>query len=159
MARDAEITNTNRLANFAKKVGAAGGPEARKRFNSALKAAVAPAAQAARQSARNIPARGQQSTGLRQAIAKAVSVRATGSGGVRVFVDPKKMPAGQKALPKLLEGPAPFRRRVFGTDVWVSQDAHPWFGPTMAAQSTHVRGDVERVIGEFMRELQRKASS
>jgi hypothetical protein len=157
MPRDVEITNTKQLADFAKTIKRAGGAEVGKRLNAALRQAGQPAVADAKRSALSIPSKGRGSTGLRRAIARATSLRVSG-GRLRVFVNPKRLPPNQQAMPRALEGPAPFRRPVFGNpNAWVSQQAHPYFNPVLDRHRPRVVAQVQRVIQEFLNEIGRKA--
>lgn len=150
------ISGLGQLTALSRAVKQAGGPEMAKSLNAGLRKAVRPALNAVRQSARSIPAKGPNHTGLRREIAKALTMKATGKR-VTVYVNPKRMSPGKGSLPSRLDGPAAFRHPVFGdTDDWVSQDAHPWFTPVMNSQLPRVQGEIQQVCEDVMNDLARK---
>jgi hypothetical protein len=118
------------------------GREIRKQFSRELRNAAAPLVPAVRRSVMAIPVKGvpksasyPEGPGLRARIARAtrLQLRLTGRiAGVRIFVDPRRMPMGQKALQNELEGLKRWRHPVFGdSGVWVQQEPHPYFFPAL----------------------------
>jgi hypothetical protein len=88
------------------------------------------------------------SAGFSQSIPPAVRMTvsfASKTGGVRIFVDRKKAPA---ARPLEHAGAAgTFRHPVFGNrDVWVAQQAHPFFFRTVSKHRDRVRSLVEDAV-------------
>ena len=102
-----------------------------------LKAAVEPAAAAARASILGMGVRGlsHAEPGLRSSVARAtkVSVRTSGKrAGVRVLVKKHSMPRGFFNAPKRLNSRKGWRHPVFGSDRWVLQRGKPgWFDDTL----------------------------
>lgn len=91
-------------------------------------------AAAVRASVRATPSKGQSARAgrrsLRAAIARATEakVRNTTRPGVVVWVNPGRMPSGERALPAFLDGQGRWRHPVFGnTNVWRGQRPHPYF--------------------------------
>lgn len=114
------------------------GKEIAKRLRRGLREAARPMVPAVRQAVLALPSsglnarRGRQS--LRRSVAKATALRVRTSGkrpGVVVWVNPRRMPAGQRNLPAYMEGLRPFHRwrhPVYGDeDTWVTQAPTPYF--------------------------------
>lgn len=132
--------------------------EVTKRFRRELRAAAAPLVPVARQAALDIPVKGTSgSTGLRKRLAKSVRliVRTTGKrAGVAILADPARMPDKQKALPAYMEATkSPWRHPVFGNDVWVTQESHPWFYPAMRSAGARGRIAAVAVINSISRDI------
>lgn len=94
---------------------------------------------AVRAAAQGIPSRGESARrgrmplGRRLARATSLQVRTSGdNAGVKLWLNPAKMPDGQRALPAYAEGETgPWRHPLFGnTDSWHTQSPHPFFWPT-----------------------------
>src|SRR5664279_3485620 len=70
--------------------------------------------------------------GLRETIARAVKLSVSASGGtVTIKVDADMLPNNQRMLPWDLEGVSRWRHPVYGHEVWVTQQSHPFFFPTV----------------------------
>lgn len=116
-----------------------------------------------RAAVRALPSRGQSAAlgraSLRQAIARATRAELKTSGRnprLTVRVNPRRMPEGQAALPAYMEGETePWRHPVFGnTDVWVSQDAKPWFWRTAERHLPRIEAALLRVLREVEDEIE-----
>ena len=86
-------------------------------------------------------------------------VRTTGrTAGVRVLVDPKKMPDGQKALPEAMEGTKRWRHPVFRSErnpdpPWVTQEPHPYFFKVVDRLGPASRLAVNRVLDGITKDI------
>jgi hypothetical protein len=127
-------------------------------FRRRLRAAAAPLVPAVRQSALAIPAKtsARGRPGLRRAIARAVTLRVRTAGrlaSVAIFVDGRKMPPRQGALPQYMEGTRrPWRHPVFGnTEVWRAQPAHPYFYRVVRPLGFASRVEINRAMDDITR--------
>lgn len=107
---------------------------------------------------RSAKAVAERPRGLRDAVARGVQMKVNLSGknmGVRLRVDPRHLPEGQKQLPQLLEGTRPrWRSPNWGRRTeWKTQPAHPFFFSTIEPHIPRVRQRVMREIEKAMREL------
>jgi hypothetical protein len=95
--------------------------------------------------------------GLRDAVARGVQMKVNLSGrqiGVRLRVDPRHFPDGQKDVPQLLEGTRPrWRSRNWGRDEWKTQPPHPYFFDTVRPHVPRVQAAVLREFGKLAREM------
>ena len=95
--------------------------------------------------------------GLRASIARSVETKVTLSGrrtGVRIRVNPMKLPPDQRALPRLIDR-GEWRHPVFGNrEVWAAQKGSPWFYVTIRPHADLARKKVEAVMGEIRRRLE-----
>lgn len=95
--------------------------------------------------------------GLRDAVARGVQMKVNLSGrqiGVRLRVDPRHFPDGQKDLPQLLEGTRPrWRSPNWGRDEWKTQHPHPYFFDTIRPHVPRVQAAVLREFDKLAREL------
>lgn len=114
--------------------------EIRKRLARNLRQPAKEIQMAVRTAAIAIPSRGESARrgkmplGRRLARATSLQVKTSGdSAGVKLWLNPAKMPDGQKALPAYEEGETgPWRHPTFGnTDYWFNQSPHPFFWPTV----------------------------
>lgn len=137
MSLQFRVTGTD-LASVSRKLRKMDDKEITKRFRKELRAAAAPMVPAVRASIGAIPVKGTSgSTGLRQRLKKAVTLRVRTAGKnaqVSILMSTAKMPAGQRALPAYMEGTKPhWRHPVFGE--WVEgqrdQPSHPYFFPVV----------------------------
>lgn len=151
------VQGGQQLPALARRLRELGGAPMRKRFTGTLRNSLKPVVPAVRKSALAIPVHGVKHSGLRKrlAAATAYSVRATGRGaGAIVIVSAKRMPAGEKALPYYMEGQQPWRHRVYGRDVWVTQEPHPFFYRIVDQQLPRIQKDLERMLDEIARDLE-----
>lgn len=133
----------------------------RRSFSRNLRATAAPMVPAVRASIAAIPVKGPKSTGLRGRLQKAtrIKVRTVGkSASVQILVDPKKMPTGEKRLPQAMEGipdkwGRPWRHPVYGHDVWVTQESHPYFFRVVNRLGITSRLAAAKVVRDITREI------
>lgn len=106
---------------------------------------------------RSRKARSERPRRLRDATARGVQVKASLSGryaGVRLRVDPRHFPDGEKHLSKYLEGVLPrWRSPNWGRDQWKQQRARPYFFPTIRPHIPGVQTEVAKIISEIMDEI------
>lgn len=106
-----------------------------------------------KQAALDIPADAPHGT-LRKQIARATKLQVRQSG-VRIRVDQKSMGDREK-LPRNFENKWGWTHPVFGrTNVKVRQPGHPWFYPTIQANTDELRRKVVRVLDKIADELER----
>lgn len=126
-------------------------------YRKAIRASAAPMVPAVRASIARIPAKGPGSTGLRRRLSKATRLisRTTGRwAGVRVLVDPKKMPDHEKSLPEMMEGTKRWRHPVFGDKArWVTQEPHPYFFRVVEPLAARSRVAVAEATAEVTRQI------
>lgn len=95
--------------------------------------------------------------GLRDAIARGVQMKVNLSGrqiGVRLRVDPRHFPDGQRELPKRLEGIIPnWRAKTYGHEPWHAMQARPYFFDTIRPHVPRVQAAVLREFDQLAREL------
>lgn len=154
------IRGSEQLRAAARSLKAAGSPGKgiRSKMRRNIVAAVKPMKTAVQSNARSIPAHGPDHTGLRAALARATQVRIRASGSsalVRLWVNPDRMPAGQRTLPALMEGERRWRHPVHGTDVWVDQSSHPFFAPAVTPRLIGVQRAVIAAAEETVAEIER----
>jgi hypothetical protein len=150
------VTGEN-LAEVSRKLRKAGNGEVTKQFRSELRAVASPFVPAVRSSIDAIPVKGTKSTGLRQRLKKAVTLRVRTSGKnaqVSILMSTGRMPSGQMSLPAMMEGTKKWRHPVFGnTDVWVGQPNHPYFFPVVRGIGPAAKVAVSRVVKNITREI------
>lgn len=133
------------------------GREIRKRMTKELRASARPMVPAVRASIGAIPATSGKSSGLRRRLSRATRLRVSTVGrnaGVSVLVDPKKMPEGEKALPKNMEGLKRWRHPVFGNrDMWVQQKAHPFFFRAVRPLGSKSRRAINKVLDSITKDI------
>jgi hypothetical protein len=132
--------------------------EIKKRFRKELRAAARPLVPAVRRSIRATPSkRPYTADGLRGRLSKATRLEVKTSGrqaGVAIRVDGRKMPPGQRGLPKAMEGLKRWRHPVYGNRaVWVSQESHPYFFRVMRTAGPRSRAAVARVVDGITRDI------
>jgi hypothetical protein len=140
------------------------GKQIKKRMTRELRNAAAPMVPAVRQSIAAIPVKGPKSTGLRQRLQRAtrLSVRTVGrTAGVRILVDPHKMPDHEKSLPQMVEGLKPWNHPVYpragetrGEWTWVNkQPPKPYFFRAVRPLGVRSRIAVNRVLTGITRDI------
>ena len=133
------------------------GREIKKRMTRELRAVAAPFVPAVRAAVLSAPVKGEGSTGLRARLARAtrLQVRTVGrQAGVRILVDPKRMPDGEKALPEEFEGTKRWRHPVYGNrDVWITQDPKPFFFRTVRPLGPASRVAVGRILDKISKDI------
>lgn len=119
-------------------------------------------AAAVRASVRATPSKGQSAQAgrpsLRGKIANATEakVRNTARPGVIVWVNPARMPAGERALPGLLDGRGRWRHPVFGnTDVWRGQRPHPYFDRAIRPIEGELADAGDKVLDRIANQIER----
>lgn len=141
-----------------RRMGTEGG-ELRKRMRSSIRASAAPMVPAVRASIAAIPAPSEYHSGLRRRLQRATKLRVKLAGpnaSVRILVDPKLMPDGEKSIPQLMEGVRKWRHPVFqaGTrDVWVTQTPHPYFFKVVQPLGVKSRIEMAVMVRETSREV------
>lgn len=102
--------------------------------------------------------RGRPPLGKRLARAAQLQVRTSGdSAGVKLWINPGRMPDGQRLLPAYQEGEtAPWRAPLFGdTDVWHTQSPHPFFWPTVTPHLPEFNEQAEAAIDHAADQIER----
>lgn len=106
---------------------------------------------------RSVKARAARPRRLRDATARGVQVKASLTGkyaGVRLRIDPRHFPDGERHLPKYLEGTLPrWRSPNWGRDQWKQQRPHPYFFVTIRPHIPSVQTEVATIISEIMDEI------
>lgn len=167
MARDLQLRIENgealrRLARDFRRLE--DGKELRKRLRRELKDAGDRIVKAEQRAVRRLPSKGQSARAgrrsLRASTARATQLRIRTSGrraGAVVWVNPRRMPAGQQNLPAYMEGVRPFQRwrhPVFGDrDAWVTQAPKPWFYRAARPHERDAEQAAARVIGAIATEI------
>lgn len=102
---------------------------------------------------RTSKARQERPLGLRDAMARGVQVKASLTGpkaGVRLRVDPRHFPEGQKSLPRYREGVLPrWRSPNWGRDEWKTQIARPVFFETIRPHVPAVQEGLRRIADDY----------
>ena len=133
------------------------GGELLRAYRRELRAAAAPMVPAVRAAIAAIPAAGPASTGLRKRLQRATRLQSRTTGkyaGIRVLVDPKKMPSGEKSLPEEMEGTKRWRHPVFGNrSSWVTQQPHPYFFKTVEPLGARSRAGVAAATAAVERQV------
>lgn len=102
--------------------------------------------------------RNTRSTGLRQRVARALSleVKTSGSPRVRFVAKPEKMPPGQEKLPRHLDNPKGWRHPVFGnTEMWVAQKGGSWFWPPIKRKIRLFRQRLDEAVTATVEKIER----
>ena len=137
--------------------------EVTSRFRRDLRAAAVPLVPAVRASALAIPSKTGRSKrskdSLRRDIARAVTLRVRTAGrlaSVAIFVDGRKMPPREGALPQYMEGTRPrWRHPVFGrsNDPWIQQPPHPYFYRVVRPLGFASRVAINKTIDSITRDI------
>lgn len=110
-------------------------------------------------SGRSKKAREARPRKLRDATARGVQVKVSLTGryaGVRLRVDTRHFPDGEKNLPKYLEGTLPrWRSPSWGHDPWKTQKPHPYFFKTIRPHIPRVQEEVAKVLKDISDEIAR----
>lgn len=153
MSVELRTRGADQLRELSRALKKAGRGDLRKRMLQEIRTEARPIVAKTKQAALDIPATKGVSRGTRRAIAAAVGLQVRQSG-VRIRVNTKKL--GQReALPRGFESPRGWRHPVPGTNQWVRQAGHPWFFPTIQANTDELRRKVVRVLDEIADELER----
>lgn len=112
---------------------------------------------------RSAKARAARPRTLRDATARGVQVKASLSGkyaGVRLRVDTRHFPDGEKNLPKYLEGTIPrWRSPSWGHDPWKTQRAHPYFFATIRPHVPQVQAGVMKIVNDISERVMRSGGT
>lgn len=92
--------------------------------------------------------------GLRRSVAAATSLSIT-ARGIRIVVSGAKLPPQQRSLPRHMDSPKGWRHPVFGRDVWVHEQAGPWFASTIGRRAPVFRTAVLKAMDAVSDELAR----
>lgn len=146
------------LSQLIIRLEAAGGGEIPAELRKELAKTTRPFAPLVRAAILNIPVKGPKSTGLRLRIARCVQTWAEIHGNVvsvGIEVNPERMPDGQKALPLYMDGDkAPWRHPVYGNrEVWVTQEAHPYFWDAVSQWGPATARAVNRVADKIAAQI------
>lgn len=155
------------LAAFAKAAKKAGHTDLNKAVAHEMRFLVRPIVPEIRAKVRSQPSRGDRGRskkarearprGLRDGVARGVQIKASLSGkyaGVRLRIDPRHFPAGEKNLPKLLEGSQPnWRKPTFGHEPWTTQAPRPYFFDTIRPHVPRVQAGVREVLDNAIADL------
>lgn len=163
-----QVSVTSRdLAELSRDLRRAGRKDLQREALKRMRAKVQPIVPQIQQAARATPggtgdlrsrkARADRPRRLRDAVARGVQVKASFSGkyaGVRLRVDPRHFPDGQKNLPKYMEGVIPrWRSPSWGHDPWKTQRPHPYFFSTIRPHLPAVQAELLKVFNEVSDEL------
>lgn len=163
MAQGADAAQLRELARQLRRQ--ADGKERLKQYRAELRAPAKAIQKDVRAGIRRIPSKGQSAragrTPLRRLLSRSVTVQVRTSGrraGVFVFMSPRKMPDGMKALPAYFEatpGYTRLRHPVWGNrDAWVRQYPHTYFTRATSAAQREAERAANRVIDRMARELE-----
>lgn len=141
------VAGENDLSRLARDLRRAGQGELQKKLTSKVQAAARPVLLQVRAAALGIYG-GKYHAGTRAATARATRTRPR-VGGVRFYVQSSAMPEGREPMPALYEGPGSWFHPTFGHAPYVSQDAHPWFEKTIAANEPTFQRGVEEAMDEI----------
>lgn len=96
-------------------------------------------------------------SGLRQAIAAAVQVSVSATGGaVSIRVNGSAMPEGQRGLPFQMDGGRPWKHPVFGIKgTSVTQEAHPFFDSAIISHIPRIANEVDAAMDKANEKLAR----
>jgi hypothetical protein len=117
-----------------------------------------------RQSIRRIPSKGQsgragrRSLRSKMAAATEYKVRTTRRPGVIVWVNPRRMPPGERNLPGYMEGARPFhrwRKPTFGHSPWMQQRPHPYFDRGIRPVQPMLQRAGERVVDRIAEQIEK----
>lgn len=121
-------------------------------------------AAAVRASVRATPSKGQSARAgrrsLRGAIANAAEakVRNTTRPGVIVWVNPGRMPEGERALPGLMDGQGRWHHPTFGRRSkgdWAVQRPHPYFDRAISPIEGELADAGDRVLNRIANQIER----
>lgn len=147
------------LARISREIRKAGNSaEVKKELRQGLRRAAKPLVPAVKASIAAIPSHSSDQPSLRKRMQKAtkLTVRTGGAQAqVAVRVDGRKMPDKQKSLPAYMEGTKPrWRHPVWGNrNVWVQQDAHPYFYEAVRSGGAKAKSEVADVLDSIARKI------
>lgn len=112
---------------------------------------------------RTTKARAARPRKLRDAEARGVQVKASLTGkyaGVRIRIDTRHLPDGDKNLFKYREGLiSPWRSPTFGHGPWKVQRAHPTFYPTIRPHIPEVQAGVLKIVNDISERVMRSGGT
>lgn len=161
------ITSSD-LANMGRDFRATGRRDLAKEAGQRMRATLRPVVPEVRSAVRATPggtgdersarARQARPRDLRDAVARGVQVKVSLSrnfAGVRLRVDTRHFPEGEKHLPQYLEGTLPrWRSRNWGReDEYKQQDAHPYFFPTVRRHIPRVQAELAEIVRDLSSQL------
>lgn len=154
-----EVTGADQLRAVSRQLRTQADAKAMKRdLTRELKRSTQPAVLAVKAAARNLPARGPKSTGLRRRMAAATGAQVRTSGrspGVKVRISKRRL--GAQAAPARMLDRVGWRHPVYGTDRWVTQrGVLDWFERVNRAQGPKVRAGCKAVLDRLERKLARR---
>jgi hypothetical protein len=167
---EARLAGADDLRKLAKDLKAAGKGDLRKSMTKRLRATVQPIVPEMRRKIKALPGAGGEDRrskkakelrprGLHDATARGVQAKVSVAGpkvGVRIRIDPRLFPDGQKNLPRYLDGALPrWRHETYGHEPWVTQESHEFFEPTIRPHRARVEADVIKVLDDVRDELAR----
>lgn len=151
------------LADLAKTLRqTADGKVTLKRLRKELRQVAQPMRKSVQRAAMGLPSDGESARrgrpSLRRTLSRATRIKVTFArftAGVMVVTGPGGMPDGMKGLPPYFEGGAPLRHPVFGNrDVWVRQQASPFFYPAIRPHEASVQAAAQRVLDQITKEIE-----
>lgn len=159
--------SSRELSDLARDLRRAGRRDVTKEAGKRARELLKPVVPEIRNAVRNTPGRaGHQRSaravadrprGLRDATARGVQIKVSFSGqyaGVRLRVDTRHFPDGQKHLPKYLEGIYErWRSPNWGRDEWKQQQSHPFFYVTVRPHVPRVRAGMREIADGMADEL------
>jgi hypothetical protein len=168
MATEVTIRSSD-LADLARDARRAGRRDLNREMTKRLRVTLKPAVPAVRAAVRATPggtnegrsaaARAARPRDLRDAIARGVQIKvslSSGYAGVRLRVDPRHFPDGQKNLPKYVEGTLNrWRSKNWGRDEWKTQRPHPFFFRTIQPYIPAVRAEMKAIVDDIQDQLTR----
>lgn len=139
-------------------------PKLKNALTRRIRAAGKPVVADVRRAVLAAPAHGPRHTGLRAAIAKAVTLATStskGNPGIRFRVPGSRMPSGQRSLPPYFEGyRSNWRHPTFGHKVWKDgrsawqpQGAHPYFFRTIQGHADDFRDACRQAVDDALEGL------
>lgn len=164
-----EVTiRSSDLADMGRAMRAAGRRDLAKEAGQRMRATLRPVVPEVRSAVRATPggtgdqrsARSKQARprDLRDAVARGVQVKVSlskGFAGVRLRVDTRHFPDGEKHLAQYLEGTLPrWRSRNWGReDEYKQQRAHPYFYPTVRRHIPRVQAELAEIVRDLTSQL------
>lgn len=163
-----EVTGTQQLTELHRQLRQQeDGKKRVKELRKALTKAARPLVPVIRSNIKSMPSQGESRrrgrrplrTRLSRSLTTQIKFRGRGAG-VFVYMNPRKMPDGQKGLPgyfEMLPGKSVLRHKVFGNEeVWVNQYVPPrgYFTRALDGVERQVTRDVQRVIENVASEFE-----
>ncbi len=157
------VTGAGELRRLARDLRSAGNQQA---INAKLRRGLTvlgrEGAAAVRASVRATESKGQSARAgrpsLRGKVARATEAKVRNSTrpGVIVWVNPARMPTGERALPAFLDGQGRWRHPVFGnTNIWRGQRPHPYFNRGIDPIVGRLADAGDKVLDEIANQIER----